>query len=134
MYLDTKGLLAVWREGLLAKKVLEGRTNGYRNHPQLFRFRQSKNPAGAINAYLQAIHNEAKKRGYNFSRDKIGPVEPVEKIPLTAGQAEFERLHLLGKLRKRDMRLYGRLSCAKTPKANPLFRKVRGKVEAWEKI
>jgi hypothetical protein len=38
-YLDIKGLVALWREALLAKHVLEGRTKGYRNHPQLDRFK-----------------------------------------------------------------------------------------------
>jgi len=38
-YLDSKGLVALWREGLLAKKVLEGGTKGYRNHPQLERLK-----------------------------------------------------------------------------------------------
>jgi hypothetical protein len=38
-YLDRQGLTAGWREGLLAQKVLTGTTKGYRNHPQLRRFR-----------------------------------------------------------------------------------------------
>ena len=40
-YLDSKGLVALWREALLAKQVLEGGTKGYRNHPQLDRFKKS---------------------------------------------------------------------------------------------
>ncbi|MEM3714836.1 MAG: pyrimidine dimer DNA glycosylase/endonuclease V [Nitrososphaeria archaeon] len=31
-YLDQKGLVACWREGLLAKKVLLGKVKGYKNH------------------------------------------------------------------------------------------------------
>lgn len=38
-YLDRQGLTSCWREGLLAQKVLTGTTRGYRNHPQLERFR-----------------------------------------------------------------------------------------------
>ena len=38
-HLDRQGLTACWREGLLAQKVLTGTTRGYRNHPQLTRFR-----------------------------------------------------------------------------------------------
>jgi hypothetical protein len=34
-HLDAKGLVALWREGLLAQKVQACETNGYRNHPQL---------------------------------------------------------------------------------------------------
>nr|WP_253280607.1 pyrimidine dimer DNA glycosylase/endonuclease V [Arcanobacterium phocae] len=37
--LDRAALIAGWREGLLAQKVLAGLTKGYRHHPQLERFR-----------------------------------------------------------------------------------------------
>lgn len=47
-YLDAKGLLALWREALLAKHVLEGSTKGYKNHPQLIRFKETDNPIGFI--------------------------------------------------------------------------------------
>jgi len=43
-YLDAKGLVALWREALLAQKVLRGKTRGYRHHPQLFRFAKTNNP------------------------------------------------------------------------------------------
>jgi Pyrimidine dimer DNA glycosylase len=49
---DRQGLVAVWREALLAQKVLQGETKGYRSHPQLQRFRSSGDPLGAIAAYL----------------------------------------------------------------------------------
>ncbi len=39
-HLDAKGLVALWREALLAKHVLEGKTVGYLNHPQLNRFKR----------------------------------------------------------------------------------------------
>lgn len=38
-YLDTKGLVALWRETLLAQHVLSGKTKRYKNHPQLARFK-----------------------------------------------------------------------------------------------
>jgi hypothetical protein len=57
--LDPKGLVALWREGLLAQKVLQGRTTGYRSHPQLHRFRQSGEPLAAIATYLWAVHDAA---------------------------------------------------------------------------
>jgi len=43
-YLDAKGLNALWREGLLARKVLENETRGYQKHPQLERFRSQPDP------------------------------------------------------------------------------------------
>ncbi|WP_308727259.1 MULTISPECIES: pyrimidine dimer DNA glycosylase/endonuclease V [unclassified Arthrobacter] len=42
--LDAKGLVACWRETLLAQKTLAGQTAGYVNHPQLVRFRASGAP------------------------------------------------------------------------------------------
>jgi hypothetical protein len=62
-YLDRMGLLAVWREGLLAKKVLQGKTKGYKNHPQLIRFKAFKNPINAINSCLYFVFLESQKRG-----------------------------------------------------------------------
>jgi hypothetical protein len=71
-YLDTQGLVALWREALLAKAVLDGRTRGYRHHPQLTRFRAHPASRAAINAYLAAIHAESEARGYAFDRGKVG--------------------------------------------------------------
>jgi len=65
-YLDPKGFVALWREALLAKNVLEGKTVGYRNHPQLERFKNSKNPLDAINQYLSNIYDESVDRHFNF--------------------------------------------------------------------
>jgi hypothetical protein len=69
-YLDTKGLVALWREALLAKHVLEGKTKGYKNHPQLDRFKQSVSPVEMINQYLAEVYIEASKRNYNFNKEK----------------------------------------------------------------
>ena len=52
-YLDTKGLLAVWRETLLAQNVLLGNTRGYKHHPQLQRFKQTDSHIDYIGFYLQ---------------------------------------------------------------------------------
>jgi hypothetical protein len=54
-YLDAQGLVALWREGLLAQKVLRGRTRGYRHHPQLARFRAQADPVASIARYLRAV-------------------------------------------------------------------------------
>src|SRR5215469_13636323 len=63
-HLDAKGLVALWREALLAQKVLQGRTRGYRHHPQLFRFQATRNPAATIASYLAVVHEESVRRGY----------------------------------------------------------------------
>jgi len=48
---------------LLTKKVLEGATNGYKNHPHLLRFKNFKEPLSAINSYLYYVYLEADKKG-----------------------------------------------------------------------
>ena len=57
-YLDTKALVACWREGLLTRKVLLGNTQGYRNHPQLQRFKLQPDPIASLDQYLSAILDE----------------------------------------------------------------------------
>jgi hypothetical protein len=47
-YLDAKGLVALWREALLAQNVLLRNTKGYKKHPQLEQFNNTSNPIGAI--------------------------------------------------------------------------------------
>ncbi|MCX8194612.1 MAG: pyrimidine dimer DNA glycosylase/endonuclease V [Candidatus Micrarchaeota archaeon] len=132
-YLDTKGLLAVWREALLAKKVLENKTKGYKHHPQLARFRECRNPLAAINSYLFWIYKEAKKRGYNFSAKKFRHCKGRGIIQVSEGQLEFERKHLAAKLKERDKESHLRLKSSKRACPHPIFKVVRGKVEGWEK-
>lgn len=133
-YLDTKGLLALWREGLLAKKVLEDKTKGYRNHPQLIRFKNSQDPICAINTYLYYVYLEAERRNYNFDTNKILPCSLEEIIPVTEGQIEYEFQLLLSKLKIRDKVLYESLKNLKEIKVNPVFRRVQGRIEKWEKV
>jgi hypothetical protein len=131
-YLDTKGLLAAWREALLAQKVLRGETRGYRNHPQLARFKAESDPVGAIAAYLRALHEEAMARGYNFAGDKIEPRDFDGKISCARGQLLYEWNHLKAKLRLRDARRYDELQMIEEPEPHPLFEIVEGGVEDWE--
>lgn len=133
-YLDGKGLVALWREALLARAVLRGQTRGYRHHPQLDRFRAHATPLGAINAYLAVVHAEALARGYQFDRRRFGPLRGVVTLlPLNDGQLDLEWRHLLSKLALRDpvwcMHWHG-LAC---PDCHPLFRLQPGPVEAWER-
>lgn len=133
-YLDSKGLVACWREGLLARKVLRGETKGYKNHPQLERFRKKADPAGLVDIYLLAIYKEAGKRGYSFEREKIGPAISRRRIPVTDGQLEYEFDHLKEKLKKRDPSRYDDLKNVKVPQPHPLFRVIKGDVEPWERV
>jgi len=129
------GLVAVWREGLLVKQVLEGKTKGYRNHPQLLRFKGYENPVDLIDAYLFQIYLEAKRRGYSFDYSKIRGVKLRGALAVTRGQLEYEFVLLLKKLKLRDKKRLEELKSLnpKTVEPNPVFRAVVGEVEEWEK-
>jgi hypothetical protein len=129
--LDRMGLLAVWREGLLAQKVLLGQTKGYRFHPQLERFRASRNPTATIGAYLWAVVDEARSRGYNFDASRIASRRLPISIPVTRGQLDFERQHLMKKLHIRDQARC-RILAAATARPHPMLRVVAGGLEPWE--
>ncbi|MEM1611101.1 MAG: pyrimidine dimer DNA glycosylase/endonuclease V [Sulfolobales archaeon] len=132
-FLDRLGLLAVWREGLLAQKVLLGGTIGYRNHPQLTRFKQTEDPVLYIGTYLYYIYLEGKIRGYKFDMKKILRYSlNIRKIPVTSGQLNYEYNHLLNKLRVRDLDKYYEVIRRK-PEPHPLFYIIPGDIEVWEK-
>ncbi|MEM4598570.1 MAG: pyrimidine dimer DNA glycosylase/endonuclease V [Candidatus Diapherotrites archaeon] len=133
-YLDTKGLVALWREGLLARKVLMGKTKGYTRHPQLFRFLSYKQPLDAINSYLTYVFEEGKERGYDFKKVKIRPLKIRGIIPVTKGQLEYEFKHLKNKLWVRDRKAYKKCLMVQEIEPNPVFKVVLGSIEPWEKI
>jgi|GEM_PF-822672 len=129
--LDRMGLLAVWREGLLAQAVLAGKTKGYLKHPQLERFRAEKDPLLAIGHYLSIIQKEASFRGYSFDAKKIVKSGfPGGAISVSRGQIEYEIAHLKGKVSKRSpgdlARISGRIS--------PVFRQVQREIKKPSKI
>ena len=133
-YLDAKGLVALWREGLLAQKVLAGATRGYTRHPQLIRFRAHRDPVAAIGSYLSHVADEAEDRGYKFDRRRILARRPVARLAETRGQLLYEWSHLQGKLGIRAAELCRRFRDVECPKAHPLFRIVRGGVREWERV
>ena len=133
-YLDAKGLVALWREGLLARKVLAGGTKGYTNHPQLDRFKAARDPLASIDVYLEAVVAEADARGYAFDRTKLALGQEVPSIPVTDGQLAHERIHLKGKLEARDPARVSLLAGMGAIRSHPLFRVVSGGIEPWERV
>lgn len=134
-YLDAKGLVALWRETLLAQNVLLGNTKGYKNHPQLLRFKSHSNPLNAISNYLHYVCDEADKRKYNFNRGKINNNKvPISLIKVTSGQIYYEWQHFLKKAEKRDINIFSKLQNMDINiiKPNPLFEITDGDVENWE--
>ncbi|MEP6778219.1 MAG: pyrimidine dimer DNA glycosylase/endonuclease V [Chthoniobacterales bacterium] len=131
-YLDAKGLVALWREGLLAQKVLAGKTRGYTKHPQLRRFQSHTRPLEVIGAYLAHVSDEAERRGYSFDRTRIVTAEFRGRMKETRGQLLFEWQHLKTKLRLRAARHCLDLDAIDCPEAHPIFRIVPGDVREWE--
>lgn len=132
-HLDRQGLLALWREGLLAQKVIAGRTRGYRAHPQLERFRDAPDPAAAIAGYLRAVREEAERRGYRFDGSKVPALPDAAPIEVTDGQMAFERRHLSAKLAVRDPVRAAAFDAADECRPHPLFRVVVGPIAPWER-
>jgi hypothetical protein len=131
-YLDPRGLVALWREALLAQAVLEGHTRGYAHHPQLIQFRNTPSPAESIASYLRGVHIEATRRGYCFDETKIALTGNAEPIVTTRGQLDYEWAHLKKKLRDRAPSWLVRIQSISRPVSHPLFRIVPGRVAEWE--
>ena len=123
----------MWREALLAQKVLAGATKGYRHHPQLDRFRQSRSPARAIANYLWSVADEAKERGYHFDVSKIAAPRGMLAIPVTKGQLAYELTHLKQKLCQRDPEHLRLISRREPVRVNSVFKAEEGPIEPWER-
>ena len=135
-YLDPQGLVALWREALLAQKVLMNLTRGYRHHPQLQRFQSVPRPVTAIGAYLHAVADEADRRGYQFDRTKIQGRRraPSRHLGVSRMQLLFEMKHLQKKLEKRSPQFWQSWPAKNTPSVHPLFRVTRGGIATWERL
>ena len=132
-YLDSCGLVALWREALLAQAVLAGTTAGYRNHPQLLRFRAQPAPLSFIAQYLRSVHAESAARGYRFDGCRIARRRTSRRIEVLQGQLDFEWRHLMDKLSRRAPQRHEELLAEKSPLPHPLFRVVPGGIADWER-
>lgn len=133
-YLDSKGIVALWRETLLAKNVLQCNTKGYKNHPQLIRFKQMDNPVESINVYLSYIYQEAQIRGYLFDNTKFDSQAVSDKITVTSKQIEYEYAHLNKKLKVRDNLRFQSNVLNSCIEAHPMFNVIEGEIEKWEVV
>jgi len=135
-YLDPIGLVALWRESILALKVIKGLTKGYRNHPQLHRFRASRDPLKAINTYIYYIWLEGCSRGYRFSSDKFDAalIDPSIRITISDAQVRYEVLHLIRKIYIRSRGWLERIAGNRCFNPHPIFQVVPGDIEPWEKL
>ena len=111
-----------------------GGTRGYRNHPQLERFRATTSPSTSIGDYLHHVADEADRRGYRFDRSKLGPRPAATRLEVTTGQVAFEREHLKRKLDTRDAERSSALPEAHAIQSHPMFTIVDGPISEWERI
>lgn len=132
-YLDRQGLVACWRESLLAQKVLAGKTVGYTRHPQLARFRVLDDPLAGIGAYLQGLADEAGLRGYRFDVSRIVRPDRVLTLTVTRGQLDVEAAHLLAKLKERSPERVAGFPKPADLLPHPLFTVAPGPVADWER-
>ena len=132
-YLDRQGLVACWRESLLAQKVLAGQTVGYIRHPQLARFRVLDDPLAGIGSYLQGLADEAGRRGYRFDVTRIVRSDRALTLTVTRGQLDVEASHLLAKLKERSPERVAGLPKPADLLPHPLFTVVPGPVADWER-
>ncbi|HEX3068443.1 MAG TPA: pyrimidine dimer DNA glycosylase/endonuclease V [Thermoanaerobaculia bacterium] len=132
-YLDSKGLVALWREALLAQAVLLGLTRGYTRHPQLERFREAPDSRALIAAYLREVASEAGRRGYRFDQSKIIAEGDAGLITVSDAQLHFEWRHLQSKLSLRDPDRYERHQRIDEPLPHPMFTVIAGPIASWER-
>ncbi len=132
--LDAKGLVALWRETLLAKHVLQGDTKGYTQHPQLTRFKSVADPLAAIHLYLRIVYEEAVRRGYAFDGSKFEVRDENVHITVTQGQVAYEYAHLMKKLLARDRKKHEENTKRTDQLIHPIFTLIPGSIEEWEVV
>ena len=91
----------------------------------------SENWTATIGAYLWAVLDEARSRGYNFDASRIATERLPISISVTRGQLDFERQRLMKKLRTRDQDRF-RILGAAVARPHPILRVVAGGLEPWE--
>jgi len=133
-YLDAKGLVALWREALLAQAVLLGNTKGYRHHPQVRRFKACRDPVAVISTYLWWVYAEAERRDYSFDAGRIAQAKGRQRLVVKRGELKYELAHLRHKLWSRDRQSYRNLKLVRLPKPHPMFHMKPGGIESWETL
>ena len=120
-------------KGYLPKRCSAGTPGATSATPQLERFRAHPYPLGAIGAYLLAVSEEARLRGYSFSRSKIAvPESRPRSIKVTEGQMRFETSHLATKIKRRDPGTLRLLDKFDALEQHPCFVVVPGPIASWE--
>ena len=155
-YLDRMGLLALWREAILAKKILFGEelkpgAQKYINHPHFKRFKPTIGEGwykqACMMVYLKDVYEEGVKRGYKFNKDlalntSVTKIFPSRTklglgihIPVTTGQLMFELELLKEKVSKRDKNWFSNNLSNPSftfPQPNETFLIKFGEKEEWE--
>lgn len=120
-YLDTKGLGAAWFEGLIARSTLTGKTEGWKHHPQLLRFKNQPDPVAAIDSYLEPVYREGIRRGFRYNPELFNPAAPPVRMAVSRTQLEAEYGRLLEKLKRRNPEKYDAIKDLKQVEPHPMF-------------
>ena len=131
-YLDGIEIFFLWRNCIMAKKILDGTEKVNRKFPHLARFESSSNPIGAINIYLSEVYKIASTHGKNFKLDKFDDSFKDISLNVTKGQMEYEVELFKKKLRNRSSDTNALIFKIKIIEPNPLFKVVEGNKEAWD--
>jgi hypothetical protein len=83
---------------------------------------------------LSEVYYEAQRRGYSFDKNKIDWNFSAGKLAVTTGQIEFEKNHLLNKLKFRDITKFNEQISTPDFQPYPMFYVVDGEIEEWEKV
>lgn len=132
-YLDSPGLVGLWREALLAQGIVSGRTTAYRNHPQARRVLEQPDPWGAIHDYLIGVWEEGHRRGYRFDRARVLDHAGVHCMDVPRGQIEYEAVLLRMKLESRNPALLHDLPPPGDVRPHPSIKVVDGGIAWWER-
>lgn len=132
-YLDPPGLGGLWREALLAQRVVEGRTAAYRSHPQARRILGQADPWGAIHDYLLGVWEEGRRRGYRYDRTRISEHSDGHSMDVPRGQIEYELALLHFKLAARNKASLSDLPTLEQALPHPSITIVEGGIAPWER-
>ncbi|OQB09054.1 MAG: hypothetical protein BWY21_00959 [Parcubacteria group bacterium ADurb.Bin216] len=143
VYLDDIGLSRCYYEGIGGLKTMLG----MQRHPQLNRFKQSKDPVNnlkyyLIHVYTESVFREKDYKHFELLEDLCLKSYKPDYIPVSNKQLEFEIRWLVGKMstercynshQKIERLMYDYQNKNISSLTHHLFNVVDGEIEDWER-
>jgi hypothetical protein len=79
------------------------------------------------------VYLESRERGYHFNPAKLAKRKSCDPLEVTTGQLRYEMKHVRKKLKLRNPVRYRIVRNVRIPRPHPLFVKVPGNIEEWER-